>query len=95
MVNLLVTIHVITGVLAIFAFLLVVVELLDPKEKTAKRVKAFALIGTILIFVSWVVGGYYYKRGRKPLDTQRCYGNKRTCFPVFAFFVDSCHWNNF
>ena len=60
MVNLLVATHAVIGILAIFAFLLVFVELLDSKEKTAKRVKAFALIGTILIFVSWVVGGYYY-----------------------------------
>jgi len=60
MVNLLVATHAVIGILAIFAFLLVFVELLDSKEKTAKRVKAFALIGTILIFVSWIVGGYYY-----------------------------------
>ena len=60
MVNSLVTVHAVTGILSIFAFLLVFVELLSPGEKTIKRVKIFALIGTILIFISWIIGGYYY-----------------------------------
>lgn len=60
MVDLLVSIHALTGILSIFAFLLVVVELLGPTEKTIRRVKAFALLGTILIFTAWIAGGYYY-----------------------------------
>ena len=60
MANPLVAIHAITGILSIFAFLLVFVELLSSGEKTIKRVKIFVLIGTILIFISWIVGGYYY-----------------------------------
>src|SRR3989338_2398906 len=60
MANLLVAMHATAGILSISAFLLVFVELLSPTEKTIKRVKIFALVGTILIFVSWVVGGYYY-----------------------------------
>ena len=60
MTNLLVAMHAITGILAIFAFLFVFIELLDPREKTIKRIQVFAYIGTILIFISWIVGGYYY-----------------------------------
>ena len=58
--NPLVVIHALTGVLSIFAFLLVFVELLSPSEKAIGRIKIFAIIGTILIFISWTVGGYYY-----------------------------------
>ncbi len=60
MINALVGIHAITGILAIFAFLLIFVELLNPTEKITKRIQIFAFIGTILIFISWIVGGYYY-----------------------------------
>lgn len=54
------SIHALTGILSIFAFLLVFVELLGPTEKTIRRVRAFALLGAILIFTSWVAGGYHY-----------------------------------
>ena len=60
MINSLIAMHAITGILAIFAFLLVFVELLTPTEKIIKRIQIFAYIGTILIFISWIVGGYYY-----------------------------------
>ena len=60
MVNLLVAIHAIAGILAIFAFLFVFIELLSSAEKTIKRIQIFAYMGTILIFISWIVGGYYY-----------------------------------
>lgn len=60
MVNLLVPTHAITGILAIFAFLLVFVELLNSTEKTIRMIKFFALAGTLLIFISWIIGGYYY-----------------------------------
>ena len=60
MVNSLIGIHAITGILAIFTFLLVFIELLSPTEKTIKRIQVFAYMGTILIFISWIVGGYYY-----------------------------------
>ena len=60
MVNSLVTVHAVTGILSIFAFLLVFVELLSPTEKTIKRIQIFAYMGTILIFISWIAGGYYY-----------------------------------
>ena len=74
MTNLLVAMHAITGILAIFAFLFVFIELLDPREKTIKRIQVFAYIGTILIFISWIVGGYYYVNyygpNVKPLITE-------------------------
>ena len=60
MANLLVAMHAMTGILSIFAFLVVFVELLSPTKKVIKRIKIFALIGTILIFISWIIGGYYY-----------------------------------
>ena len=60
MANPLVAIHAITGILSIFAFLLVFVELLSSTEKTIRRIKIFATLGTILIFISWLIGGYYY-----------------------------------
>jgi len=60
MANLLVAMHAMTGILSIFAFLVVFVELLSPTKKVIKRIKIFALIGTILIFISWTIGGYYY-----------------------------------
>lgn len=60
MINSLVGIHAVAGELAVFAFLLVSIELLSSTEKTIKRTKIFALAGTILIFISWIAGGYYY-----------------------------------
>ena len=60
MANPLIAMHAMAGILSIFAFLFVFVEFLSPAEKTIKRAKIFALTGTILIFISWIVGGYYY-----------------------------------
>lgn len=60
MTNLLVTIHALAGILSVFTFLFVFVELLNPTEKSVARIKIFSLAGTILIFVSWIIGGYYY-----------------------------------
>lgn len=58
--KLLIAIHASAGISAIFAFLLVFVELLHPREKSVNRAKIFSLLGTMLIFVSWLAGGYYY-----------------------------------
>lgn len=60
MVETLVALHALLGELGVFAFLLVVLELISPTEKTVKRTRIFALAGTILIFASWIFGGYYY-----------------------------------
>ena len=60
MVNLLVTAHALTGILSILAYLLLFIELLNPIDKNIMRIKTFTLLGTILIFISWIIGGYYY-----------------------------------
>lgn len=59
MTNPLVSIHALAGILAIFFFLFLLVELLHPEVSTRKT-KLFAFLGTILIFLSWIIGGYYY-----------------------------------
>jgi hypothetical protein len=56
----LIGIHAALGEIGIFAFLWVFVELLNPTEERIKRAKIVACIGTILIFLSWLAGGYYY-----------------------------------
>lgn len=60
MANLLVGIHAALGEFGIFAFLWVLIELLNPTEQRIKRAKIAAVIGVILLFLSWLVGGYYY-----------------------------------
>ena len=65
--NILVELHAIIGILSAFAFLLVFVELLNPTEKMIRRIKLFALSGTALIFISWIIGGYYYVTYYGPL----------------------------
>ncbi|MFQ5977312.1 MAG: hypothetical protein ACE5OZ_04165 [Candidatus Heimdallarchaeota archaeon] len=59
-VDVLIEIHALAGILSIFAFFLIIIEFLTPTENAIKKIKIFSLLGTFLIFVSWVVGGYYY-----------------------------------
>lgn len=59
MTNILVPIHALAGILAIFFFLFLFVELLRP-DPSIKKAKLFTLLGTILIFFSFATGGYYY-----------------------------------
>ena len=60
MVSLLVGLHAGLGEIGIFAFLWVLVEIINPDEKRIKRAKIVALIGTIFLFLSWTIGGFYY-----------------------------------
>lgn len=60
MINPLIGIHAAAGEAGVFAFLWVLVELLNPTTQRIARSKIAALAGTILIFVSWILGGYYY-----------------------------------
>ena len=60
MVNPLIGIHAIVGELGVFAFLWVLVELINPTEQRIKRAKIAAILGVILFFMSWAVGGYNY-----------------------------------
>ncbi|MBI4692334.1 MAG: hypothetical protein HY773_02785 [Candidatus Terrybacteria bacterium] len=58
--HLLVGIHVAIGELAIIAFIWTFIELAKPTEQKIKRAKIAAILGTTLIFISWIVAGYYY-----------------------------------
>src|SRR3989344_5500168 len=60
MVHPLVGIHAALGELGIFAFLWVLVELINPTNTRIKRAKIAAILGVIFIFSSWLAGGYYY-----------------------------------
>lgn len=60
MVNPLVGIHAALGELGIFTFLWILVELINPTSTRIKRAKIAAILGVILMFSSWLVGGYYY-----------------------------------
>ncbi len=60
MVNPLVGIHAALGEFAILSFFWVFVEILNPTEQRIKRAKIVAALGVIFIFISWIVGGYYY-----------------------------------
>lgn len=60
MASVLIGIHAAVGELASFAFLWVAVELLNPSAPRIKRAQLVALIGVILFFAAWIIGGYYY-----------------------------------
>jgi hypothetical protein len=58
--SLLIGFHAAAGELAIFAFFWAFIELIDPTKQRIKRAKIAALMGVIMIFASWLAGGYYY-----------------------------------
>jgi len=60
MVHPLIGAHAALGELAVFAFLWVFVELLNPTEQRIKRAKLAASLGVLFFFLSWFLGGYYY-----------------------------------
>lgn len=60
MVSSLVGVHAAFGEIGIVAFIWVFVELLSPDWKRVKRAKMAALVGVLFLFLSWLVGGYYY-----------------------------------
>ena len=60
MINPFIGIHAAVGEAGILAFLWVLVELFNPTAQRIIRSKIAALVGTILIFSSWILGGYYY-----------------------------------
>ncbi len=60
MVNSLIGVHAVLGEIGIVAFLWVFVEMLNPNSSRLKRAKIASLLGVILFFASWIVGGYYY-----------------------------------
>lgn len=58
--NPLVGIHAGLGEIGAFLFLWLFVELLNPSKVRINRAKKVAMLATIFIFLSWIVGGYYY-----------------------------------
>lgn len=56
----LIAVHAFLGEAGILAFIWVFVELLNPTKQRVDRAKFVALLGVILFFSSWIVGGYYY-----------------------------------
>jgi len=60
MVNPLVLIHATLAELGLFAFLWILVELLDPTESRIRRAKIAALLGVACLLTAWFAGGLYY-----------------------------------
>ncbi len=60
MANLLIGLHAFLGELGLASFLWVFIETLNPQKQRVKRAKIAALLGTIFLFASWFIGGYYY-----------------------------------
>ena len=52
--------HAAVAEIGLFAFLWVLVELLNPTESRIKRAKVAAVIGLVCLLTAWVVGGFYY-----------------------------------
>ena len=46
--------------IGLFAFLWVLVELLNPTEARVRRAKIAAVIGVVCLFAAWLAGGFYY-----------------------------------
>jgi len=60
MVNPLVLLHATVAEIGLFAFLWVLVELLNPTENRIDRAKIAAVIGVVCLLTAWIVGGFYY-----------------------------------
>ena len=60
MVNPLILIHAAMAEIGLFAFLWVVVEMLNPSETRIARAQVAALTGFACLFFAWLVGGFYY-----------------------------------
>lgn len=56
----LVGLHAMLGEVGGMLFIWVFVELLNPTATRLKRAQTVSLLGVVLLFLSWVVGGYYY-----------------------------------
>ncbi len=52
--------HAFLGEFAVFAFFWIFVELFNPNPKHVKRLQTIAVVGVVLLILSWVAGGFYY-----------------------------------
>jgi ABC-type Na+ efflux pump permease subunit len=60
MVHPLIGLHAGLGELGAIAFIWIFVEMFNLDKKSLKRVKIAAVLGMVLILLSWLSGGYYY-----------------------------------
>lgn len=60
MINPLIFIHAICAELGLFAFLWVLVEMLNPTGPRIARAQIAAITGFAFLFFAWIVGGFYY-----------------------------------
>ena len=60
MANPLIFIHAVAAEVGLFAFLWIVVELLNPTDARINRAKIAALIGVVCLLLAWILGGFYY-----------------------------------
>ena len=60
MMNPVILIHVFAAEIGLFAFLWILVELLNPTEARINRAKIVALVGVVCLITAWFVGGFYY-----------------------------------
>ena len=60
MINPIILIHAIAGEVGLFAFLWIIVELLNPTDARINRAKIAAFIGVTCLLLAWVLGGFYY-----------------------------------
>jgi len=58
--HVLIGLHAALGEAGALLFLWVLVEMLDPSESRLRRARLAALLGTLFLIGSWVVGGFYY-----------------------------------
>jgi hypothetical protein len=58
--NFLIFLHATVAELGLFAFLWVLVELLNPTGIRIKRAQIAAIIGVVCLLTAWIAGGFYY-----------------------------------
>jgi len=60
MINPLILLHAAFAEIGLFAFLWILVELLNPTEARIERAKTVSLIGLVGLLLAWFAGGLYY-----------------------------------
>jgi len=60
MIPTLIGLHAGLGEIGVFAFLWVLVEILELTESRLARARLAAAMGTVSLFAAWLTGGYYY-----------------------------------
>jgi len=58
--NVILLIHPMTGVLAIFAAVWVFVDTLNVSESSVARIRTASILCTFLIWLTYIIGGYWY-----------------------------------